>query len=186
MQFQGVQDKEFQDLIETYHNQFMFNIQDFIRDYYPEHLHNILTNPPTVELSNRLATRAGSANTKTKVIKLNYRLHKLHPEQLRDTYGHELAHIVSKVLTPNCSSHGREWRHIMKHFGLTSERCHNMNVSGLKRQVKRYIYTCSCKEYMLTTRKHERQNRYDYPVFSCRKCYKGLVYKDGPITINGV
>lgn len=121
-----------------------------------------------VEFSERMSTRGGVAMLRRigrdyefALIRLNFRLLKLHPEELVPTYLHELAHVVANFMTGRNEGHGAYWGMVMFLLGLPADRCHKMDVSSLARAPKRYTYKCvKCpKTYSLTPHKHARHNR---------------------------
>jgi len=68
---------------------------------------------------------------------------------LEDTIPHEVAHIVCHVKygwlrTANggISHHGKEWKAIMRALGAEPTRCHNMDVSNVKRKMRQFSYFC--------------------------------------------
>ena len=142
-----------------------------------------------VELSKRLAVRAGDASPKLHRIRLNYRLLKDKPKELLDTYGHELAHLIASQLYKFRVGHGSEWAQIMIHLGLKPDRCHDLDVSQFRRKRMRYIYTCKChgREYKLTQARHARSERAreatSRSVFYCSHCHEYLMYTSGPVYI---
>ncbi len=71
------------------------------------------------------------------------------------TVGHEVAHVITFALYPGTKAHGREWKHVMKTLGLNPSRTHSLNTTGIKiRREKRHAWTCGCKVWNVTTRKH--------------------------------
>jgi predicted SprT family Zn-dependent metalloprotease len=140
-----------------------------------------------IELSGRLATRAGTAQVNRLTgylrIQLNYRLLKDKPEELRGTYLHELAHIVATLVHKENCHHDRRWKAIAIALGDNGERCHDMDVSAFRQKRKppvRFEYTCACENrtWKLTKGKHEKYQHYKAKlgkkIYFCPTCKQGL------------
>jgi len=86
-----------------------------------------------------------------------------HPEALLPTLAHELAHVVVRArFGGNARNHGKEWTSMLKRMGHTPERCHNMNVEGLKRKTRpstRWICLACNKIVTLGPVQSMRENR---------------------------
>jgi SprT protein len=103
-------------------------------------------------------------------------------EMLNQTVPHEVAHIVTHMVFPGASSHGREWRSVMRVFGVRADRCHNMDIGVVyKAQGKKmFVYHCGCmvsgknKDIIVTGNMHTRMGRVQY---KCRDCNQVAVYK---------
>lgn len=139
--------------------------------------------PIEVELSERLATRGGQATMRRVFgefkfcrIKINARLHAENPQELAKTYLHELAHVLANLSTGKNEGHGRKWAQMMEILGLPAERCHSMDVSNFKREVKRFTWACDAcnKQYKLTPYKHNAQM--DRNRYSCGVCRGKLTF----------
>ena len=161
LKFTGIKDLSFQTQIETFNN----TIQTIITSKYPQiklELANL-----TVEFSNRMTLCAGKAQLRKNVIKLSYPLHKQNP--------HELCHFAAIFIYGKNMGHKKEWKLLMRLLHLREERCHNMDTSGLKRKVNRFVYSCQCKEHLLSTRLHN--NIKSGSIYNCKKCKSNLKYK---------
>lgn len=90
----------------------------------------------TIGFSRRMVGTAGTANLRTQRITLNARLLAQHPEALQPTLIHELAHLLTYKLHKH-HGHGRPWQIVMLQLGQAPQRCHRMDVSGLRRSRKR-------------------------------------------------
>lgn len=86
----------------------------------------------TVAYSRRMVGTAGTANLRTQRITLNARLLAQHPEALQPTLIHELAHLLTYHLHKH-HGHGRPWQIVMLQLGQAPQRCHRLDVSGLRR-----------------------------------------------------
>ena len=114
----------------------------------------IRVDPPIVEFSTRMRTRAGEAHLRrNKVVFAMHFLMRETPETYDRTIGHEVAHIFAFRIHGDCG-HGGWWKHTMRRIGLPPERCHTYKSS--KRNAKR-IYKGRCnvcgKEIPLTARR---------------------------------
>ena len=132
---------------------------------------------PTISLHLRGGT-AGKANASKWLIKYNPELYVRNKQDFVDrTVPHELAHLISRRLYGNIKSHGREWKTVMMKLGIEEiTRCHNYDISGIKKTRNRpYVYTCGCKEFHLTQLLHNKilrgQRRW------CLKCKGTIVFK---------
>lgn len=90
----------------------------------------------TVAYSRRMVGTAGTANLRTQRITLNARLLAQHPDALQPTFLHELAHLLAYRLHKH-HGHGRPWQIVMLQLGQAPQRCHRLDVSGLRRSRKR-------------------------------------------------
>lgn len=135
--------------------------------------------PRGVEVRNigRLAgqcTREGTVVVNSQLIE--------HPEEVRATVAHELAHAVVETARRallSCylpkrrrgslaglarrrgdwSSHGATWRAVACALGDGGERCHRLPLKPLRR-LRRFLYRADCgAEVLLTTVRHNRLQR---------------------------
>jgi predicted SprT family Zn-dependent metalloprotease len=132
-----------------------------------------------VELNNRMRSVAGRALYSSSKIKINYRLHLKNYKELKATYIHELAHILtdSTYSRKNCKPHGKEWQEIMRIMGEAPEVTHNMDTSHLKAQTVKFNYTCPCNtSHFIGKIKHNRimSGRRNY---ICRLCKQRIFIK---------
>lgn len=70
---------------------------------------------------------------------------------VEQTVPHEMAHVVVNQIWKveqrmDVGGHGREWKHVMRVFGLVPERCHNLDTSSVSKLKNRpeYHFTCRC------------------------------------------
>lgn len=113
-----------------------------------EHGLESLARDVTVSWNPRMRTAAGRAHARDWTIELNPRLHDL-PEDIRDaelrnTFLHELAHLVSfaRAQRRRIQPHGPEWRQACRDLGIPGEdRCHALDFKP-RRMVRKYAYTC--------------------------------------------
>ena len=134
----------------------------------------------TVKLNSRMRTRGGTAATnryaKSAVIELNYRLHKDNPEQVENTYLHELAHVIATIRYNKQCGHGYLWKNVMSQLGANDERCHTMDTSAYKNKTNRIAYECGCQTHNITKQKHNKIIR-GFSSYRCKSCKQELVKK---------
>lgn len=157
--------KELEKEITFFHKEGM----DKIRESFtitPE-MDDLLNNRLVIEGSNLLRSCGGKAimtkiNSKYYLlrIKLNKKLHELNPNELRNTYLHELAHIIANLLKSSPQFHNDFWKEVMISMGLEPQIYHEMDVSCFKPKKRKFQYSCnSCsKIYNLTTMKHNKHS----------------------------
>jgi len=99
-----------------------------------------------VRYNRRMRTRAGAAWLRERRIDLNPRLLARHPEQVHETFAHELAHLVVFVrFGRDVRPHGCEWQQLMLDAGFEPSRCHRMDVTGLGRKKRKYWFLYLCR-----------------------------------------
>lgn len=127
-----------------------------------------------IVLNHRMRSCAGKARSGN-VVEINYRLHKDNPQELEDTYVHELAHIVCQRCYPRERGHGYTWQNVMSNMGLVPTRTHNLDVSKYKAKRKKYIYACSCRnDIELSSVRHGKINK--GASYTCTRCRTSLVF----------
>ena len=121
---------------------------------------------------------AGTANSYKDIIQINYILLKENTEHyIKQTLGHEYAHLITHRLYKlnkfynRPTTHGRDWKNVMRHIGLKPDRCHNYDLTNveIKRQ-KRWKYYCGCakRTHEISTTIHNRINK--GRKYRCREC----------------
>ncbi len=114
---------------------------------------------------------AGSAWPTQWKIKINIPLHELNPTELKDTVGHEIAHLYAPLLYNGTRGHGPGWKRTMMLFGLSPERCHRMNTKGVGKNTSVHLYRCSdCDAVIkLSNKRHSkiRSGKYRLRHTSC-------------------
>ena len=80
-------------------------------------------------------TNAGMAHYGPHLVDLNMRLFEENPSYFfNQTIPHEVAHLASvHIHGPKGNGHGKEWKVIMGLIGREPKRCHNLDVSNVKR-----------------------------------------------------
>ncbi len=135
-----------------------------------------------VEFSNRLSISAGKAisNLRSPIkdtIKLNYRLFKdfTNIEQLKETYLHELAHILANRYYETPCGHNWKWVQIAKALGSTGKQFHSMEVNHLRPSHLKRVFEiyCPCKTHFVTRHTWNKVNTLSNS-YSCTIC-KGKI-----------
>jgi len=144
-------------------------------DIYPQFKDRLIE----VKLSSGMRSRAGYARYATDYIQINYRLFCKYPENLIQTFGHEIAHLFSYWL------HGEEgrghkhcWKKVMHKFGLEDRRCHKMKTK--RARWRRFTAYCGCedKTFSLTKTKY-----YSCEFYKCKKCNEPLSRQRRPCMV---
>jgi predicted SprT family Zn-dependent metalloprotease len=115
-----------------------------------------------VEWSNGLKTTMGNARTKRSkdgdysgLIRLSVALWpRASEEERKETVIHEAAHILAHIVYGERCDHGPKWVATMARLGYpNASRCHQVDVRGLKRPIRRYAVTCrSCSKEVIFTK----------------------------------
>lgn len=100
---------------------------------------------------------------------------------LQQTIPHEVAHLVvnwqvrTKRQRPR--PHGPEWQTIMQNcFGLEPQRCHSYQTTPARIVPRPFLYSCNCREHLLTSIMHNRISRsYQALCKACRTPLKFIV-----------
>jgi SprT protein len=88
-------------------------------------------------------------------------------EYLNQIIPHEVAHLVKNAVFGTkrkgalMRSHGTYWQRIMRVFGISSDRTHNMDVSNVAQPKRKFLYECQCckVEFILSSVKHNKAVR---------------------------
>ena len=146
IKFTGIEDAEFQAKIRLYHQEFVERVQTWLLK--PTFRKTII-----VHVCDRMKSNGGWAYG-AREMKLNYWMLYRNDKELRETYGHELAHLITcklyrrkvwkskrgfTIYSP--SAHGHEWKHVMKSLGLPPERCHKFTrdvMTSMKKEYREY------------------------------------------------
>ncbi len=129
---------------------------------------------PTVTFTQR-GKIAGSARLQSWEVRFNPILLKENTDAfLNEVVPHEVAHLIVFKLFGRVKPHGREWQLIMREvFQVAPRTTHSFDVSSVAGET--YLYKCSCSEYPLTIRRHNRILR-GQATYHCRRCREVLVY----------
>lgn len=184
----GVQDATFRALVIEAHRVALEKAGDKVND----DVRQFLTSMEVV-VCNRLETCAGrakylrcpsSGKLYASQIRLNYRLLSRNPKEVFFTYAHELAHIIAEYMHGSSRrrvGHGPLWKCYARALGDAGERCHSMNVEGLRRPRKRHAWVCNnaCREYLVTGIRHNSWSRATATTtwrLKCPKCKEEMIY----------
>ena len=122
----------------------------------------------------RLKTSGGNALTnrtqKYGKIKMNKRLFRttVGINEFKNTFSHELSHIVANFLKGRQCGHNRYWQSVHKSLEGNGKRCHDYDVNHLKPKRKTYTYTCGCNTFELSSVRHNKILK--GAKYSCKKC----------------
>lgn len=132
-------------------------------------------------------TTAGIAKSLTMSVHFNEKLSKSNwKEFISTTIPHEVCHlgvfqlVKSKALKKYPAPHGATWKLMMYQVGANSKAKHNMDVTDVKQNRKKYIYKCSCEDDItVDVSIHKKiKNGYSY---KCKKC--GIILSDGKLKL---
>ena len=65
-------------------------------------------------------------------------------DYLVQTVGHEVAHHITRTVYPHATSHGWEWKNVMRQLGLEPARYHNYAVTPARIVKRPFKYLCPC------------------------------------------
>ena len=120
-----------------------------------------------------LAAGMYRVNRQGRCIRYNpYLFAKYFKENFSTTIPHEVAHyIVDQVYgLRRVKPHGHEWRELMQMFGADASRTALFDTEGIPSRIyQRYAYQCDCKNYELTSRRHNRIT-HGRVRYYCRRC----------------
>ncbi|MCC6208923.1 MAG: SprT-like domain-containing protein [Gammaproteobacteria bacterium] len=119
-----------------------------------------------------------------RVIRYNPWLFARYPDDsLAVTVPHEVAHyIVDRLFgLRRVRPHGREWRSVMKDFGVEPTATTHYDLDGIPmRRQRRYPYRCDCLTHQLSTRRHNLILR-GTTSYQCRRCGSLLSHCGGVV-----
>lgn len=121
-------------------------------------------------------TNAGIAKSETMSVHLNPALLLQNiKETIDNTLPHEICHIAifHKSILENKEKfpdgHGAQWKFMMYVVGAAAKRCHDYDVTDVKRNVTEYTYFCKCEKPVLVNRKIHNQIQKG-SKYQCKKC----------------
>jgi predicted SprT family Zn-dependent metalloprotease len=154
---------EFRSEIRKHHKEF---VQKLVKAH-PQ-VKEYFANNIIVEFSPRMTTCGGFAVFERNTIVLSYIIHKINSlEDLKNTYGHELCHLVAHFLWKRCMGHKKQWVGLMKLLGEDAHRCHSMRTRRVRRY-KKFVYNCFCRGHVVESWTHTRCQRGE--KFVCGDC----------------
>lgn len=129
-----------------------------------------------IKLCTRMRSNGGTAYGKKNLIKINYRLFKDNLDHLEQTYVHELAHIIQRKVYgyEGVSSHGIQWKYVMKCMNKDPRRCHVLDTSHLKAKRRKWLYKCDCRTFKFGSGRHNKSKRGS--LYKCTLCNAHFVY----------
>jgi SprT protein len=119
----------------------------------------------------RLIGQCVKEGRKSYIIRLHAELlEKFRELYIKDVLTHEFAHAIQMELFAKSKPHGREWKSIMESLSGTPYKKSNINYH-LKnsRILKTYHYRCDCREYLITSIRHNKIIR-NIMIYRCKKC----------------
>lgn len=94
---------------------------------------------------------------------------------LDETVPHEVAHYLVHANFGRVAPHGREWRMLMRAFGIAARATGGYALDGVPvRRQRRHPYHCGCRRHELTTTRHNRARA--GTAYHCRACGQRLQY----------
>lgn len=96
-------------------------------------------------------------------------------DDVKETVGHEVVHIVTDKFYNRRCKHNQLWKGMMIRFGLKPERCHSIDTEGLytPRRVKRYAVACACQTHYVSSNLVSKIKR--GKGYQCKKCKQMIV-----------
>jgi len=135
-----------------------------------------------LKLCKRLKTTGGTArtciNSGHALITLNFRL--FHGDtttdaNLKNTYLHELAHVLTNRLYGKQCGHSAKWVTMAKILGCNGERCHDMEIP-LELSSKKYTVLCPmCPKPHRVTKAKYLKIKANPNQYQCRKHKLGII-----------
>lgn len=121
-------------------------------------------------------TTAGKAYCGRDLISLNYVLFKENEKDFyEDTIPHEIAHLITWALYGRkAKAHGAEWKKVMLSIGASPSRCHNYDVSSVRKKKSGYNYVCKCNIVHTLTKARHTKIANGYSSVICKKCKSQL------------
>ena len=147
-----------------------------VRSKFPTQLSSMMD--PTLTF-NLKGTIGGQADRNAWELRFNLELAEKNLEYyLNQVVAHEFAHLLDYMFYKNYG-HGRTWKNIMRSvFGLTPDRCHEMDVSEVKmKKYDTYLYSCRCGiEHKIKPNRHKKIQGLKAMV-ACASCRQILKFE---------
>lgn len=129
------------------------------------------------DLRGQAAGQMRATNRGRVEIRFNLVLARQNPDAfIAQTVPHEVAHLVVwHKHGRRARPHGPEWQAVMRQLGVSEpSRCHAFEIpEGEVRRQRRWPYRCACREYQLSTTRHNRIRR-GQQIYSCPNCGEPL------------
>lgn len=135
---------------------------------------------PTVSFD-LIGRDAGKAYWRTRHLRLNHILLLENFEQFEQSIiPHELSHLICRFLHgKKASSHGDEWKAIMRKLGVEPDRTNSLDTTNSRTAPLIYGYVCSCNpNNWLTSRQHKRASA--GTTYACLECKGPMVFTAPP------
>ncbi|MDR1554730.1 MAG: SprT-like domain-containing protein [Campylobacteraceae bacterium] len=126
----------------------------------------------------RLIGQCKKLSSKNYLIRLHAKLlHEFNKIYIKDVLTHEFAHAVQMELFSKSKPHSKEWKHIVEilsgvQYAKRYKASYNLTNN---RKYKTYPYSCSCREYQLTSVRHNKVIK-NMMVYVCKKCNEILKF----------
>lgn len=133
-----------------------------------------------IEFNHRFTRKMGQAKGNNRLglytVRLSVPLFMRATEEDREnTIIHEVAHIITFILYPKATPHGREWQMVHRKLGKEPSRCHTIDRTGLSRKVATVKCKCKCRVWEVTKTLYTRRTKVLNIVGMCPKCKTHVV-----------
>ncbi len=133
------------------------------------------------ECASEMKAVAGQARHGSNECALNeYFINTEFDDMIEETIPHEISHFIIRRTKPFASSHGKEWKNVMRRiFKVEPSTYHTYDISELKElniiksraKMRIHYYCTDCNQkYKLPITKHKRWGTYKGPFFGCSAC----------------
>lgn len=137
------------------------------------------TSHAKIILNPRMRSTGGRARYSRNSIELNVRLLSENPDQIKQVFAHELAHLLSVELfgLTRGRGHKRAWRNVMRRLGYEPRRTHSMDTRELRHGRGPVAPVakaqCGCMTHNLKPVRYKKMLQ--GVKYSCKRCKTGLV-----------
>lgn len=141
--------------------------------------HEILISDMSISFNNRFTALMGDANYLLRRIRLSAPLWPIASEEEQfQTVVHEVCHIVAHHehykrvgWSGKISSHGNEWKAVMRRAGVPVKRCHHVDRSTVKQALrKKFKVYCDCKTHWFGATRYRRLKA-GIRTYTCNLCH---------------
>lgn len=100
-------------------------------------------------------------------------------QQRKENVVHEVAHVLTNLLTKRSNGHNHRWRHIMNLLGQPPNRTHVVPVQRRSKPKRpRYFPPCACTGASIADTTRTRWIRKGINAGKCNNCGKAFLVKD--------